>query len=307
MTKMILDFRFWILADNSSAGRVLLLRQGGKLNLQRLAFRGMGVVTMAAIAIANLPLPATSAAPQPEPIGHSSVLPPFPTPPAAAPAAAFPSPASLTSSPSPPLLLSRLISLREIWDRLRRKKKPRSPRGPDEPALCTIAPGRFRDRDNPNDRGNDTIWSDRPLFLWNGPMTGIEVRHLRSNQLMWQQSLTPDDRHITYAGEPLQRGQVYFWRENRPLEQMPLRVTFRLADAADTQRMQSELKQLERSLNAKAASPARIALARISYFAAQELWSDVLRELHAAKDLSRELSQLVQDIHNHDFCLPDPD
>ena len=193
------------------------------------------------------------------------------------------------------------LSWAEIWESLRRKKGSGGSRGDEKEPVCMIAPGKLSelDRDNSDRDGRIEVWSARPLFLWQESMVGIEVRHLRSDELMWSQPLQAEARSITYAGKPLQPGEGYYWRETLPLEKVPHRVSFKMIEAEKIAVITAELEQLESKLKAVAASANKIALERVNYFIKRGLWSDGLREIYSEPKL---FSELIEQIEAHDFC-----
>ncbi len=197
------------------------------------------------------------------------------------------------------------LSWGDIWKRLGRKKASGGSRGPKKPRICMIAPGKLRelDRDHSDLDGKIEVGSDRPLFLWQESMVGIEVRHLPSDELMWSQPLESEARSITYAGKPLQPGEVYYWRETLPLEEVPHRVSFRMMEAEKIAVITAELEQRSSKLKAQGASANKIALERVNYFIERGFWSDALREIYSKPNL---FSQLIEKIESHDFC-PEPE
>lgn len=158
-----------------------------------------------------------------------------------------------------------------------------------------IAPGKLEDQND--GKGSLVIWGNKPVFLWQGEIVGIEVRHTRSDKLMWSQNFNPTTRSVTrsviYQGEPLQPGEDYFWREKLPLKQLPSKQSFRMMKAEDRDRISAELKELESKPNA---------LERINYFSQKQLWSDVLREIYSVPNPSPELKQTINQIQGHNFC-----
>ncbi|NET85929.1 MAG: hypothetical protein F6J94_29790, partial [Moorea sp. SIO1F2] len=127
----------------------------------------------------------------------------------------------------------QLITLKwgDIWERLRRKKGKGGSReaNPIEQTICMLTPGQLSDSDeNYNHKGSLEIWSDKPLFLWQGEMKGIEVGEYRTNQQLWEQPLDPTTTNILYQGKPLQPGKAYFWRNTIPLDELPTKRSFRL-------------------------------------------------------------------------------
>ncbi|NEP14911.1 MAG: CHAT domain-containing protein [Symploca sp. SIO2C1] len=63
-------------------------------------------------------------------------------------------------------------------------------------------------------------------------------------------------------------------------------------------RITGELAELESQLKAEKASVSEVILARVNYFADQELWSDALREVYAREDFL----ELSEKITTKDFC-----
>ena len=195
------------------------------------------------------------------------------------------------------------LSWGDIWDKLRRKKGKRGSRGDEaKKLLCMITPGKLQDDDIP---GTIKVWSDKPLFLWQGSMEGIEVGHHRSNELMWSQNLDATTNKITYQGKALQPGQNYFWRETVPLETLPTKVTFRIMEQPERDRISTELAELESKLRAEGASESKIALERVTYFADQQLWSDALREAYSIENPSGKLADFINKVEAKDFCPPE--
>ncbi len=193
------------------------------------------------------------------------------------------------------------LSWAEIWESLRRKKATAGSRKPGMPPICMIAPNKLHelDRDNSAQDGDIEVWSDRPFFLWQESMVGIEVRHRRSHELMWSESLDAEARSITYNGKPLQSGQVYYWRETLPPEEVSYQVSFRMMRVEERSKITAELAQLESKLKAMGEYGDKIALERVNYLIEQGLWSDALREVYSKPNLFPEL---IDEIETHDFC-----
>ncbi|GAB1542846.1 hypothetical protein NUACC21_55200 [Scytonema sp. NUACC21] len=198
------------------------------------------------------------------------------------------------------------LSWGEIWDKLRRKRGKRGSRGDDNKEFfCMIAPGKLEDQNN--GKQSLVVWSTQPVFLWRGQMVGIEVRHIRSDELMWRQTFSPTTRSIIYQGKPLQPGEDYFWRETIPLDQLPSKRSFRMMDAKERDRISTELKELESERKAKGSREEEIVLSRVNYFAKNDLWSDVLREIYSVPNPSPELKEKIKQIQGHDFCSQEKD
>ena len=196
------------------------------------------------------------------------------------------------------------LSWGDIWERLSRKKSSGGSRGEDDVLVCMIAPGKLIERDSINSSGRGTIeiWDFHPLFLWQESLKGIEVRHLRSDKLMWSHQLNSSDRSIIYQGKPLQPGQVYYWRETVPPEELPPKVTFKMMKQEKRAKISAELELLENQLKAQGANKNQIIQERAKYFIEKGLWSDMFREIYSTPNPSPELVILMQQIKDHNFC-----
>lgn len=145
---------------------------------------------------------------------------------------------------------------------------------------------------------NAEIWSDRPLFVWQGQtVRPIEVRLPGSKEALWRQDAPVGTRRVMYGGEkPLQPGQTYNWvvfgfRDNREHS-----FTFKVMDVQKRDRIKADLTRLEEELKNKRATPEEIALQRANFFAQRQLWSDVLQEVYSVKNPSPALEEVVKTI-----------
>jgi hypothetical protein len=163
-----------------------------------------------------------------------------------------------------------------------------SPGGKRTDDFCAIAP-------RPFDTSTE-VWSDRPLFKWQGKAGQIEVRLQGSEKALWSQTVPSKTRSVMYDGEALQPGQTYNWvifdlDDNRVAE-----TSFKAMETQKRDRIKTELQALEGELKAKGASTDEIALNRAKYFAQQQLWSDVWREVSSVENPSAALNEFVQTI-----------
>jgi hypothetical protein len=158
--------------------------------------------------------------------------------------------------------------------------------------LCAIAPQPITT--------NRVIWSDRPLFLWRGSLSRIEIHPTGSKKVLWRQTEILGKNSALYAGEALQPGQTYDWllfdqfalEDSEPIQ----RVTFRVMDAQERDRIKTQLQKLEAKLKAKKASAEETAIHRAQYFAQKNLWSDVLQEAYSVKNPSAALAGIIEDL-----------
>lgn len=145
----------------------------------------------------------------------------------------------------------------------------------------------------------DTLWSDRPLFVWNGPVTKLEVRTETDHRLVWSQMLAQGRQSALYQGEPLQPGQTYeviLYDANgdRLIRNEQFYPRFTLTEASQRQQIQADLTQRAQQLQTNQARVEAIAIEQAIYFAERELWSDALQVISSVPAPSAELSQFLQ-------------
>ncbi|MBD0308044.1 MAG: hypothetical protein ICV80_07865, partial [Microcoleus sp. T1-bin1] len=154
--------------------------------------------------------------------------------------------------------------------------------------LCAIAPRSI---------GTITeVWSDRPLFVWQGVVGQLEVRKPGTKEALWRQTVSATTRRVIYGGEPLQPGQTYHWvifdQANRAIAEIP----FQVMESQKRDRIKSRLQILDVELKEKGATAEEIALRRAQYFAQSQLWSDALREVFSIENPSAALAEIAQTI-----------
>jgi len=171
--------------------------------------------------------------------------------------------------------------------------------------ICPISPALLEE--------TNVIWSDRPLFFWQGEtVQRLEVRPYSldipysSQEVLWSQAVTKGERSVIYTGKGLQPGQKYDWElvvvdpsSPRDSEPRPLRYTFQVMDASRRDAIAAELTALETQLKTAGATAEEIALARAKYFAQRELWSDALQEIYLVKNPSADLTKTAQEISTY--------
>jgi hypothetical protein len=188
---------------------------------------------------------------------------------------------------------------RSTWEAIltlfRRRKEPNlGSRG-----VCPIGPGLLEEQ--------NIIWSDRPLFLWQGTNPPMEIRLYspfdpkQEQQVIWRQNLTQTPLETTfqrmqYTGQPLQPGKIYDWEIFNLSDKYKLRRSFQVMGVGERDRMSGELQSLEAQLRVEQATDEEIALERAYYFARQNLWSDALQAMSAAPNPSIELTQKIQEL-----------
>jgi hypothetical protein len=155
-------------------------------------------------------------------------------------------------------------------------------------AFCAISPGLVGD--------TDVIWSDRPLFLWQGEANQLTLRTFDTHQTVWQQTDLGGTQRLQYTGPALQPGQIYQWQMIGGDLQENVSFIFQVMSVSDRQLITTELEVLEAQLKATNASAENIAAERSRYFAERGLWSDALAALYRVENPSAAVTNTIQQI-----------
>ena len=98
--------------------------------------------------------------------------------------------------------------LESIW-KLLKAKREQEPALSSRSNICEITPGLLGE--------TNIIYSDRPLFIWQGEVTNLEL-YLYSpfsfdseQEILWTKAINGESQNILYTGEPLQPGKIYDW------------------------------------------------------------------------------------------------
>ena len=163
--------------------------------------------------------------------------------------------------------------------------------------ICLISPGKL---------GKQIIWSDRPLFIWQGktPQSEINLYSAASNydyqqdeQLIWREIVSPNTQILAYAGEKLQPGFTYDWEimghKNNP------RPSIMLMEQSQRDAITAELTAIENQLQATDATVEEIAIAKADYFIRQKLGSDALQQLYTVQNPSPNLTKQIENIEQY--------
>lgn len=196
---------------------------------------------------------------------------------------------------SSPPAQTRRNTQTSIWNAisklLQREEPPLGSRG----NVCAITPGLLGEK--------NVIWSDRPLFVWQGPVQRLDLRPYSlysKHDVLWSQTLATDAQSAMYTREALQPGQTYDWEV--VLDQSGSRkdrFTFQVMDAQSRELIAAELTAMEKRLKSTGATAEAIALERANYFAQRDLWSDALQEVFSVKNPSADLTRTAQEISNY--------
>ncbi|WP_242051547.1 DUF928 domain-containing protein [Nostoc sp. FACHB-280] len=168
-----------------------------------------------------------------------------------------------------------------------RKTGSRNPNSADDNFVCMVSP------DLPN--STRVIWSNRPLFIWQGKIQKIVVRN-KSNGNEWTRYITENQNTTTYTErQPLQPGQNYEWqvffKDNLSIE-----VNFKVMEMQQRDRITANITTLEKQLKAQGKDAEAIAIAKANYFAENQLWSDVLQQIYSIDKPSPELDKFRQEL-----------
>jgi hypothetical protein len=164
------------------------------------------------------------------------------------------------------------------------RRPPGGSRGPGD-EIIPLAPGAI---------GRPEIWSNWPLFLWQGTIRQLEIIQSATGELIWSQRIAATDRACFYTGTPLQSG-AYEWVLYNVAKVAIIRVPFRVMSPKQQHPIAADLAALEAQLETQLETqPALVsaeqrALYRANYFAERQLWSDVFREAFAVEHPSEQL------------------
>jgi hypothetical protein len=187
-----------------------------------------------------------------------------------------------------PLIADSSSSWLSDW--LRKKPTQRSVVRGDQ--ICVVAPGLLE--------STPTIWSDRPVFIWQGTGQEIRVRDRETQALLWSKAIVSTDQAIVYDGEPLQMGRLYQWQvvgDSTDPAAAPYWNTFEVMSVERRVPITMELDAIETRMMDE--SLGTIALAKSNYLAEQGLWSDafkMLYEVGLSPDVQMERQKVIEQI-----------
>ena len=165
--------------------------------------------------------------------------------------------------------------------------EPKKPKGSRGGEVYAIAPSEIE--------GLNIIWRDRPLLIWEGAIARVSIRDAETGKVLWSQEVSPEDRWVAYAGEPLQPGCRYECGLcDRHDNLLTNSVTFQVLASEQWEGIAAALAKKEAALQAEDATSEAIALERAAYFAEQQLWADVLMEACSVTNPSADLMRLLQ-------------
>ena len=162
--------------------------------------------------------------------------------------------------------------------------------------VCLISPG---------NAGEQVIWSDRPLFIWQGEIPESEINLfeaaenlLEEEQLVWRSTVPENTQSIAYTGDALKPGITYEW------EIVSNDTTYRqiitLMEESEREAIAAELTDLENKLDDDA-TVEDIAIARADFFTRKQLGYDALQQLYSVPNPSSSLKTQIKEIEQY-FC-----
>ncbi|HEY9657245.1 MAG TPA: hypothetical protein V6C65_02190 [Allocoleopsis sp.] len=172
--------------------------------------------------------------------------------------------------------------------------RPRKGLGGRDGGVCAVSPGLLEDE--------NTVWSDRPLFLWQINTEGIVLQRLtvidQEGRILWEKPLAATDQGVVYEGTALQPGQFYQWQLQWTAEgaEQSADYTFQVMPSDRRNQITTELQALNQTLQASGASAETIAQQQADYLTEQEqpLWSDALKLLYTVENPSLNTVQRIQ-------------
>jgi hypothetical protein len=135
---------------------------------------------------------------------------------------------------------------------------------------------------------SNVVWSDRPLFLWQGKVQSLELRPYKydvtyeKQPILW--NFSPTAQQVRYPNPPLQAGQRYEWQVMYVSPQTNAtsqwQYVFQIMEQSERDRISQDLKNLEIQLKTQNVAGEDLALSRAHFFAAKDLWSDAIQQIY---------------------------
>ncbi len=199
--------------------------------------------------------------------------------------------------PKPEIRRQETSSILETLWKLLRAKREQEPALSSRSSICEITPGLVGE--------TNIIYSDRPLFLWQGTAPQVKIYLYTpfsleiEQEVLWSQTVASNSESVLYTGEPLQLGQIYDWEMVVNSATNRRRISFQVMETEQRRRITSELAQLETELTISGANTEEITLAQANYFAERDLWSDALQKIYSIESPSADLISQIEDIKQY--------
>jgi hypothetical protein len=178
------------------------------------------------------------------------------------------------------------VSQRSILDSMMSAFRGRQPRREGirrSGELCPMSPGLV---------GTDQVWTDRPLFMWQGTVNRVALRNFDSGEELWNQPVDSTAQQIVYTGAALSPG-IYQWELSNSTGSNSSFI-FEIIGGDQRQQIADSLRELELQIGNKTTEEK--ALAKADYFMQQGLWSDAFQVLYSISNPSTEVKQAAQEI-----------
>lgn len=157
------------------------------------------------------------------------------------------------------------------------KRRPRTRLGVRS-GVCMVSPGLI---------DKYTTWHDRPLFVWQGNGSQVNIRNRENKTVFWTQKINGTEQQVAYNGKDSLPPGLYQWQVLGTNSSVPNSwTTFEVMSTTERDTIKSELLSLEQQLQAKGASKEEIALKKAEYFGDRELWSDAVQTLYQVENPS---------------------
>lgn len=151
----------------------------------------------------------------------------------------------------------------------------------------------------PTEQSTGIVWSDRPIFVWQGNLEWVEIRstdgrqviqHLDLLRVRPNESINPLILAIDLE-QPLQPGTTYRIVLQAPRVETFLPVQFQVMAAPERDRITADLQALAE----QGGSAEAIAQRQANYFADRELWADYWQTLLSVEQPSASLQAIIED------------
>lgn len=177
------------------------------------------------------------------------------------------------------------VSQRSIVDSMMNMFRGRQPRREGirrSGELCPMSPGLV---------GTDQVWTNQPLFMWQGTVNQIVLKNFESGEELWNQPVDSTAQQIVYTGLALPPG-LYQWELSNATTSSAF--IFEVIGGDQRQQITNSLRELESQSSNKTSEEK--ALATADYFMQQGLWSDAFQVLYSINNPSTEVKQAAQEI-----------
>lgn len=180
------------------------------------------------------------------------------------------------------------------WDDIRQLLEDEKDKGGSRgDEICPLSPAAIG--------GTAEIWSDRPLFLWQGEARRIALYMEDGRTIVWQRFAPIGRGSASYTGKALQPGATYVWKVFTQRSEPVMVLPFRVMDAIRREQVTTDLIALETQFASKEGTAEQLSLQRTNYFISNRLMSDALQEIFSIKQPSTELKSLLQQVSTQ-FC-----